>query len=50
MVLERCTNAVATPFGVTGALLRNDIDLVIISHWNKHLFVGTGKMTTPIYQ
>jgi len=21
MVLERCTNAVATPFGVTGALL-----------------------------
>ena len=31
-------------------LLRNDIDLLIISHWNKHLFVGTGKMTTPIYQ
>jgi len=31
MVLERCTNAVATPFGVTGALVLKDAILCSFS-------------------
>jgi len=37
MVLERCTNAVATPFGVTGALGITELD----SQWRVAMFTTT---------
>jgi len=36
MVLERCTNAVASPFGVTGALA----DFLLLRIGGLHLFIN----------
>jgi len=38
MVLERCTNAVATPFGVTGALVLSMLKINAAA-WRSKLFI-----------